>query len=54
MKFEISGYHSSELFRINMLCQRKLCSRSQTKEQSFVSVYRVYFVSIGAILMRMC
>jgi hypothetical protein len=42
----ISGYHSNELLSINMFHECMLCSRSQTIEQSFVSVYLVCSVSI--------
>jgi hypothetical protein len=31
----ISGYNGSRLWSINMLHQHKLCSRSQTREQSY-------------------
>jgi hypothetical protein len=40
------GYHRNELSSVNMLRERKLCSRSVSSEQSFVSVYRVYSLSI--------
>jgi hypothetical protein len=50
----ISSYHSNELLSINTLDERNLCSRSQTIEQHFVSVYRVYSVSIDNILMWVC
>jgi hypothetical protein len=48
------GYDNNELSSINTLDERKLCSRSRKSEQYFVSVYRVYFVSINNILMWMC
>jgi hypothetical protein len=36
------------------LYESELCSRSRTSEQTFVSVYRVYSVSIDNILMSVC
>jgi hypothetical protein len=49
--YKISGYRSNELLSVNMLHQQKLHSRSLTREQSFVSVYRVYYVNTDNILM---
>jgi hypothetical protein len=51
--YTITGYHSNKLLRVNTLHKHKSCSMSQTSEQSFVSVYCVYSVSIDNILMWM-
>jgi hypothetical protein len=46
------GYHSNESSSVNKLHERKLInSRPRTKDQSFVSVFRVYSVSIYNISM---
>jgi hypothetical protein len=38
--------------RETTLHEYKLCSKSPTREQNFISVYRVYSASTGNILMR--
>jgi hypothetical protein len=44
--YTISGYHSNELWSVNTLYECKLCGRSRTCNEYFVSVYRVYCVWI--------
>jgi hypothetical protein len=55
-QYAILGYHSEEMSRVNMLHEPKLhvCGRSRTNRQYFVSVYRVYSVSIDNILLWVC
>jgi hypothetical protein len=52
--YEISGYHSNELSSVNIFLEHKLYTRSRTSKNYFVSVYRVYSVSIVNILMWIC
>jgi hypothetical protein len=47
---EIPGYHKDELCGVEMSREQKLCSWSRTREQSFVSVYRVSSVSLMLLL----
>jgi hypothetical protein len=49
-QYTTSGYHSSELSGINKSLEHKL-RRSQTTEQSFISVFGVYFVRTDNNLM---
>jgi hypothetical protein len=46
-------YYSNELWNVNTLHERKLCSRTHRSEQSSVSMYRVYYVSVN-ISMCIC
>jgi hypothetical protein len=48
--YAISGHHSNELSRLTTWHERNTCSKSRRSEQSFVSMYRVYSVSIDNIL----
>jgi hypothetical protein len=50
----ILGYRSNKLSNVNILHEWKLCSRSRMSEQSFVLVYRAYYVSTGNTLMWIC
>jgi hypothetical protein len=52
-EYEILDYHSNVLSSVNMLQERKLCSRRCTSEM-FLFVYRVYNVSIDNILIWIC
>jgi hypothetical protein len=52
LKYTISVYHINESTSVNAQDKRRLL-RSRTSEQYFVSVSRVYFVSINDILMWM-
>jgi hypothetical protein len=52
--YVISGYHRNELSIVNTLHERKLCSRSRSSEQFFISLRCVYSVSTDHIFMWMC
>jgi hypothetical protein len=47
----ISGCHGNDWTSGNMSHESEFCNRSRTREQSFVSVFRVYSLSINNILM---
>lgn len=47
----ISDYLSNEVSNVNTIRERILYSSTRMGEQYFASVYRVYYVNIGTILM---
>jgi hypothetical protein len=51
--FSNSHYHSNKLWIYNLLLERNLCSKSRTREQSFISVLIVYSVSTDNIFVWM-
>jgi hypothetical protein len=51
LKIRNLGYRRNKLSIVNTLHKRELCNRSRTNEFFFVSVYRVYSVSIDNMWM---
>jgi hypothetical protein len=50
----VSGFHGNELSSFNALHELKLRSRSRTKDQSYVSVYRICSLNIDNISIWIC
>jgi hypothetical protein len=50
--YAICGYNSNELLGVNTLHERKLRTRSMSRtiEQSFISMFRVYPISLILII----
>jgi hypothetical protein len=51
---EIKQFWVTMITDFRALHERKICSRSRTSQQSFVSVDLVYSVNIDNILMQIC
>jgi hypothetical protein len=54
MKLRNSGYRNSELFSVNILPERNLCSTSRTSGQYVISVYCIYSIRKRITLMLIC
>jgi hypothetical protein len=53
LNYPISAYHKNEFSSVSTLHGFKLCSKSRTSDQYFVSLYRAYSASTSNILMFM-
>jgi hypothetical protein len=51
--YATSGYRSNRLSTVKAFLERRLFSRSQAREQPFISVHRVYSVSIHNIMIQL-